>query len=70
VSPAGRRPGPQKTRAAIVKAARGEFATAGYAETTIRSVARAVDVDPTLDRYATDPEFCDESPLVPRALRR
>ena len=46
--PAGRRPGPQRTRAAIVRAARDEFATAGYADTTIRSVARGAEVDPAL----------------------
>ena len=48
MSPAGRRPGPQKTRAAILDAARGEFVAAGYAKTTIRSVARAAEVDPAL----------------------
>jgi AcrR family transcriptional regulator len=48
MSPAGRRPGPQKTRAAILDAARQEFISRGYATTTIRSVARAAEVDPAL----------------------
>jgi AcrR family transcriptional regulator len=48
LSPAGRRPGPQKTRDAIVRAAREQFVADGYADTTIRSVARAADVDPAL----------------------
>jgi AcrR family transcriptional regulator len=48
VSPAGRRPGPQKTREAILGAARKQFVAGGYAETTIRSVARAAEVDPAL----------------------
>ncbi len=48
MSPAGRRPGPQKTRAAITDAARAEFTANGYSNTTIRSVARAAEVDPGL----------------------
>jgi AcrR family transcriptional regulator len=48
MSPAGRRPGPQKTRGAIVDAARREFVSSGYANTTIRSVARTAEVDPAL----------------------
>jgi AcrR family transcriptional regulator len=48
MSPAGRRPGPQKTRGAILDAARQEFVSRGYATTTIRSVARAAKVDPAL----------------------
>src|ERR1700750_2456253 len=48
VSPAGRRPGPQNTRGEIVDAARREFVANGYADTTIRSVARAAEVDPAL----------------------
>ncbi len=48
MSPAGRRPGPQNTRGAIVDAARREFVANGYADTTIRSVARAAEVDPAL----------------------
>jgi AcrR family transcriptional regulator len=48
MSPAGRRPGPPKTRDAIVHAARKQFVAGGYADTTIRSVARAAKVDPAL----------------------
>jgi AcrR family transcriptional regulator len=48
MSPAGRRPGPQKTRGAILDAARHEFVARGYAATTIRSVARSAEVDPAL----------------------
>jgi AcrR family transcriptional regulator len=48
MSPAGRRPGPQKTRSAILDAARQEFVSQGYTATTIRSVARAAKVDPAL----------------------
>lgn len=48
MTPAGRRPGPQKTRDAIVRAARRQFVAGGYANTTIRSVARAASVDPAL----------------------
>ena len=48
MSPAGRRPGPQNTRSTIIDAARHEFVSGGYADTTIRSVARAAEVDPAL----------------------
>jgi AcrR family transcriptional regulator len=48
LSPAGRRPGPQNTRGAILDAARREFVSRGYAATTIRSIARAAEVDPAL----------------------
>jgi AcrR family transcriptional regulator len=48
MTPAGRRPGPQTTRATILEAARDEFAATGYAKTTVRSVARAANVDPAL----------------------
>ena len=55
MSPAGRRPGPQKTRGAILDAARREFVARGYAATTIRSVARGAEVDPALVyHYFTD----------------
>ncbi|KUG51789.1 hypothetical protein AVL62_07500 [Serinicoccus chungangensis] len=45
------RRGPRRgedTRAAILEAARGEFARAGYAGTSLRAVARAAGVDPAL----------------------
>jgi len=48
VSPAGRRPGPARTREAILDAARAEFADAGYAAALIRRVARRAGVDPAL----------------------
>ncbi len=44
----GRRPGGEDTRAAIVEAARAEFATAGYVGASIRGIARRAGVDPRL----------------------
>src|SRR3954454_8406544 len=44
----GRRPGPNRTRAAIVAAARTAFAERGYDAVSIRSVARDAGVDPAL----------------------
>jgi len=44
----GRRPGPTDTRDAIVAAARQAFASAGYAGTSLRAVARDAGVDPAL----------------------
>lgn len=44
----GRRPGSPDTRAAILAAAREQFAESGYAGATIRGVARAVGVDTAL----------------------
>lgn len=44
----GRRPGPSRTREAILEAAREGFATRGYERTTIRGVARRAGVDPAL----------------------
>ena len=38
----------QRTEAAILQAAKAQFATAGFERTTIRSVAAAVPVDPAL----------------------
>lgn len=48
MSPAGRRPGSPGTRAAILAAARAEFAAAGYTAASIRQVARRAGVDPAL----------------------
>ena len=45
---AGRRPGPNQTKDAIVAAARAQFAERGYAGTTIRSIAAGADVNPAL----------------------
>jgi AcrR family transcriptional regulator len=44
----GRRPGPNRTRAAIVAAARAAFAARGYDAVSIRAVAREAGVDPAL----------------------
>ena len=45
---AGRRPGENRTRAAILAAARTQFAGAGYDAASVRAIARAADVDPAL----------------------
>jgi AcrR family transcriptional regulator len=44
----GRRPGPNRTRAAILDAARAAFAERGYDAVSVRGVARAAGVDPAL----------------------
>lgn len=44
----GRRPGSPQTRDAILEAAIGSFTAKGYAQTTIRGVARTASVDPAL----------------------
>jgi AcrR family transcriptional regulator len=44
----GRRPGPTRTRAAILDAARRAFAERGYEAVSIRAVARDAGVDPAL----------------------
>ncbi len=47
--PIGRRPGdPERTRAAILDAARRAFAAAGYDRATIRAIAHDAGVDPAL----------------------
>jgi AcrR family transcriptional regulator len=45
---AGRRPGPTRTKEAILGAARAQFAQRGYAATTVRSVAAGAGVNPAL----------------------
>jgi AcrR family transcriptional regulator len=45
---AGRRPGPNRTREALLAAARTQFAERGYAATTVRSVAAAAGVNAAL----------------------
>jgi AcrR family transcriptional regulator len=45
---AGRRPGPTRTKEAILGVARAQFAQRGYAATTVRSVAAAAGVNPAL----------------------
>jgi AcrR family transcriptional regulator len=44
----GRRPAGEDTRAAIITAARSEFAARGYEGATLRGIARAAGVDPRL----------------------
>ena len=44
----GRRPGPTRTRGAILEAARAAFATRGYDAVSVRAVARDAGVDPSL----------------------
>jgi AcrR family transcriptional regulator len=44
----GRRPGPNATRAAIIRAAKRQFAELGYDRTTMRSIASEAGVDPAL----------------------
>jgi AcrR family transcriptional regulator len=48
VSPRGRRPGGVDTRAAILTAARADFAEQGYDATSVRGIARRAEVDPAL----------------------
>jgi len=54
VSPRGRRPGGEDTRAAIVTAARSEFARRGYDGTSLRGVAREAGVDAKLVHHYFD----------------
>jgi AcrR family transcriptional regulator len=44
----GRRPGPNRTRAAILDEARRAFAARGYEAVSVRAVAREAEVDPAL----------------------
>jgi AcrR family transcriptional regulator len=48
VSPAGRRPGPSRTREAVLHAAREEFSTRGFDAVTLRRIAERAGVDPAL----------------------
>jgi AcrR family transcriptional regulator len=75
VSPAGRRPGPSRTREEILDAARAEFAEAGYTGASIRAVARRAGVDPALVyHYFTGKAelfvACVGLPADPRAVRQ
>jgi AcrR family transcriptional regulator len=54
MTPAGRRPGNQDTRADIVDAARAAFAETGYAATSLRAVARRAGVDAALVHHYFD----------------
>ena len=46
--PAGRRPGPSRTREAVLVAAREEFAARGFDAVTLRRVAARAGVDPAM----------------------
>lgn len=48
MSPSGRRPGDSGTRDAILTAAKDAFSAQGYTATSLRAVARAAGVDPSL----------------------
>jgi len=54
MSPRGRRPGGEDTRAAIIAAARAEFAQRGYDGTSLRGVAREAGVDAKLVHHYFD----------------
>lgn len=54
MSPRGRRPGGEDTRAAIIAAARAEFAQRGYDGTSLRGIAREAGVDPKLVHHYFD----------------
>lgn len=74
MSPAGRRPGSPKTRDAILEAARAEF-TGGYADASVRAIARRAGIDPALVyHYFADKAAlfvaCFELPADPRAVQR
>jgi AcrR family transcriptional regulator len=63
--PVGRRPGPTRTRSAILAAAQVAFAEDGYAGTTIRRVAAAAGVDQALVLHY----FASKDGLFAAALR-
>jgi AcrR family transcriptional regulator len=48
VGGAGRRPGPSRTRQAILDVARDEFAERGFDAATVRQIARRAGVDPAM----------------------
>ncbi|KRE42379.1 TetR/AcrR family transcriptional regulator [Knoellia sp. Soil729] len=54
MSPRGRRPGGEDTRAAIIAAARSEFARRGYDGTSLRGIAREAGVDAKLVHHYFD----------------
>jgi AcrR family transcriptional regulator len=53
---AGRRPGANETREAILVSARDAFAANGYEKATIRGIARAAGVDPALVHHFYGPK--------------
>lgn len=48
MAPAGRRPGPSRTREAILETARAEFADRGFDAVTLRRIADRAGVDPAM----------------------
>src|SRR4051812_7282023 len=69
----GRRPGPNRTRVAILAAARAAFAGRGYDAVSVRAVAREAGVDPALVHrfYGTKEELfvaAMELPVSPGRL--
>lgn len=71
----GRRPGPSQTREHILAAARDAFAAHGYPQTSVRAVARAASVDPSLVLHFFGSkaglfEAALELPVDPQALVR
>lgn len=54
MSPRGRRPGGEDTRATIVAAAAEEFASSGYAGSSLRAIARRAGVDARLVHHYFD----------------
>jgi AcrR family transcriptional regulator len=65
VAPAGRRPGPSRTREAILEAAREEFARGGFDATTVRAIAARAGVDAAMIAH----HFGSKQQLVLAALR-
>jgi AcrR family transcriptional regulator len=73
----GRRPGTSGSRAAILRAARRQFAAVGYDRATIRRIATAANVDPALvlhyfatkdDLFSAAMDFPRPSEVLPRIL--
>ncbi|MEI2765003.1 MAG: TetR family transcriptional regulator [Dermatophilaceae bacterium] len=54
MTPRGRRPAGEDTRAQIVEVARAQFAEHGYDRTSLRGIARAAGVDPALVHHYFD----------------
>jgi AcrR family transcriptional regulator len=60
----GRRPGNVDTRAGIVDAARAVFAEVGYAQASLRAIARRAEVDPALIHHY----FADKAALFAQTM--
>ena len=65
MGPAGRRPGPSRTRDAVLAAAREEFAQRGFDATTLRQIAARAGVDPAMIAH----HFGSKQQLVLASLR-